>query len=96
MKKVAEFFATITVPQAIVVVALIAAGVTLALLMPDERWSITVQILTGLLTTGGVSGTLFLNSRPSKMPPAASLPPVEISIPPPPAIPKPHPKSRKR
>lgn len=91
-QKALEFFSNITAPQAAIVVALVAAGVALAVLMPDDRWSITVQILVGLLTGGGVSGTLFLDSKKSQMPPAPSIPP-EISIPAPPPIPK---KSRRK
>lgn len=81
IKKALEFFRTVTMPQAMVVVALVAGGVTLALLMPDDRWTLTVRVLAGLITSGGVAGTLLLERKGS---PHSLLPPPmdPVSLPP--------------
>lgn len=51
-------FARIRMPQATIILGLIAAFVYLATALPEDRWGMVARIVGGLLTLLGVGGTL--------------------------------------
>jgi hypothetical protein len=81
--RVAAAFRSITLPQSLVVVALIAGAVVLALELPDDRWGGLMRIAVLALGGGGAVGTLFLNGRSSTSGSSTSEPPPPPSAPPP-------------
>ena len=79
--RVLAAFRSITLPQALVVVALIAGAVVLALELPDDRWGGLMRVAVLALGGGGAVGTLLLDRRPSTS--SSSEPPPPPSAPPP-------------
>lgn len=78
MKSVGEFLRTVTIPQAIIVLGLIAGGVAVAYRLPSDT---LVEVVTSIVVALGVGGTL-LTSR--KTPERITDPGPEAPPPPPP------------
>jgi hypothetical protein len=79
LERVLDALRRITIAQAIVIAALIAAGVCLALWLPDDRWGGLTRLAVLALTGGGVAGTALLGPRPTETTdprsPTPSMPP---------------------
>jgi hypothetical protein len=76
--RTANAFARITIPQAIVVVALIAGAVAALVLLPPDKLEWLKALILGLATLGGV-GTVALSSKADDA--SAETPPAPVRAP---------------